>query len=104
MFDKDIIRPLFIVRIFFYYLSMDDVNESVDVISFYDKIKRTFLPLRIKWQNRVYKLQKVSHPYTLVEKGDNIWIFNMMSKTTQFILNFNPRTLQWILKGVHDIA
>lgn len=60
------------------------------------------VPLKVRWQGRVYKINKLGLHHT--QRAGRILhhIFSVTDGNTFFRLNFNTETLDWILEEISD--
>lgn len=78
------------------------IDEEISVMALYYPNKRNPLPCRIRWRNRDYTIEKVDLCHPVWEGKRLHHIFSVCDGTTYFRLNFNTRSMQWILEEISD--
>lgn len=80
----------------------ETINERISVLTKYDKESGNVVPVKIKWQGRVYNIQSVSY-YHKLREGRNIQhIFHVTDGNMDFKLKLNSETLHWSLIEITD--
>lgn len=78
------------------------INEKISVITVYDRLKGTVIPRRLKWQGRIYNIDKLNY-YKPKRLGRSILhTFHVSNQSMDFLLHFDSYTLHWILVEVTD--
>lgn len=81
---------------------LETINERVSVITKYDTVTSTVMPMKIRWQAREYLMCKLGY-YHKVREGRVVQhIFHVTDGTLDFRLKFESDTLHWILEQVSD--
>ncbi|NTU46446.1 hypothetical protein HGA88_02370 [Candidatus Roizmanbacteria bacterium] len=80
----------------------EPIHEKVSVELIYDRTKGTVFPRRIRWQGRLYTMQKLGYYHKRKEGRNLLHIFDVSDGTMAFRLQCNPETLHWILEEVSD--
>lgn len=78
------------------------INEKVSVITVYDSEKGVVIPKKIKWQNRIYTIDKIGYHHTLKEGRKLIHIFSVANASIALKLRFDSETLHWTLEEISD--
>lgn len=78
-----------------------NVNAPVEVAVIFKTNK--VLPVKIKWRERLYKIDKINMIHQVNDGRDLIHYFSVSDESTSFKLAFNTRSLIWTLEEVyHD--
>ena len=83
---------------------MHKIGEDVSVNFIYNHQSRQASPRLIKWQNRIYKIDRLGLHYTLYQGSTLIHMFAVSTKDSFFLLSFNTKTLVWRLEEIADNA
>lgn len=75
------------------------LTERVHVIAI---CKEYFLPYKIKWRNREYKISKIGYHHRLRVGNVIHHIFSVATSSLAFRLNFDTENLSWTLEEVSD--
>ncbi len=75
------------------------LSDKIDVITIY---KDQFLPFRIRWKGRVYKILKLGYHHRTRVGNVIHHIFSVASETLAFRLDFDTEDLSWTLEEVSD--
>ncbi|NTU73323.1 hypothetical protein HGB07_04105 [Candidatus Roizmanbacteria bacterium] len=78
------------------------INEKVSVITLYDRIKGSVMPVKIKWQGRTYAITKLGYHHKVTEGRTLIHIFSVSNEETAFKLRLDTNTLHWTLLEIYD--
>jgi hypothetical protein len=78
------------------------IDEQVGVMALYYPNRRNPLPYRIKWKDRYYTIKDVDFRHPVWEGRTLHHIFSVCDGTNYFRLNFNTRSMQWILEEISD--
>jgi len=81
---------------------IEKINEEVGIVTIYDPIRQTTLPYRLRWKGRYYVFEKVDLCHPVWEGKTLHHIYSLSDGTTYFRLNFNTRSLHWILEETSD--
>lgn len=78
------------------------INERISVLTKYDREDGQVIPIKIKWQTRIYTIVSVSY-YHKVREGRNIQhIFHVTDGNMDFKLKLDSETLHWTLLEITD--
>ena len=81
---------------------LEIINEKISVISKYDRMKGTVIPLKLHWQGKEFFIKKLSY-YHRVRQGRNILhIFHVTDGNLDFRLRLDSETLHWTLEEISD--
>lgn len=75
---------------------LENINENVEVAAVFQTNK--VWPVRLKWGNKVYKIQKVTEIHRVMDGDTFIHFFSVSDRLNFFKLAFNTKTLQWRLE------
>lgn len=78
------------------------INEKISVIMIFDRNNGTIIPKKLKWQGRIYVIDKIGYHHKVREGKKLIHIFSVANKTLAFRLRFDTETLHWTLEEVSD--
>ncbi len=78
------------------------ICEKVSVNFVYNHINNTLLPKYLKWQNRVYVIQKLGLHYTLYRGSTLFHMFAVNSEDKYFLLSLDTDNLHWQLEEIAD--
>lgn len=80
------------------------INEEVSVVMYYMAKKRHVVPSLLHWQNKDYKLDKVSYYHNYMEGRERQHIFELtdIEQTLHFRLRLDSSNLHWTLEAIHD--
>lgn len=79
---------------------LTDVDEPVEVVAVF-KGPMVF-PQAIKWNGKVYKVEKVNMRHEIMDGSTLMHIFSVSDKTNFFKLAFNTKNLHWRLEQVYS--
>src|SRR5688572_8854365 len=85
-----------------YFKMIEKVKAPVSVITVYDHKTRKFMPIRILWDGKTYKVTKLGMKHTYREGRELIHIFSVETATLFFRLAFNSEKLLWTLEEIAD--
>jgi hypothetical protein len=81
---------------------LQKVNETISVITVFDKDKKTNIPYKIRWNNQVYKISKLAY-YHQIRDGQKIQhIYHVTDGRIDFRLRLDSQNLNWFLEEVSD--
>ncbi len=78
----------------------EPVNDPVEMIVSY-KHGRS-MPLIMNWKNHSYRFTKLGFWHTVHDGHKLLHIFNVADETMSYRLEFDSRSLNWMLKEVTD--
>jgi hypothetical protein len=88
-------------RLFFDYFNiMENLHEPISVISVFDAKKRSFKPLKIKWNNREYIITEITSHLTDKVKGILHHTWTIMCGDTFMEIHLNTQNLFWTIERV----
>jgi len=80
----------------------EKINEKISVITKYDRMKGTVMPIKLRWQGRDYIIEKLAY-YHRIREGRNIHhIFYVSDGNMDFKLRLDSETLHWTLEETTD--
>lgn len=79
---------------------LSDVNEIVEVMTIFKK--NLVWPKALKWNGRVYNINKVNMRHQTMEGQTLIHYFSVSDSTNFFKLAFNTKNLTWKLEQVYN--
>ncbi|KKS98173.1 MAG: hypothetical protein UV73_C0003G0115 [Candidatus Gottesmanbacteria bacterium GW2011_GWA2_43_14] len=80
----------------------EKINEKVSVVTVFDREKRTVTPRKIKWQGRLYTIEKIGYHHKVKQGKKLLHIFSVCNNSLAFKLEFDTETLFWTLTEVSD--
>ena len=82
------------------------INEKISVITIFRhrSTQNEVLPWKIKWQGRIYHIQKIGFHHLIREGRKLFHIFSVTDGNLDFRLRFDTENLHWILEEVFDGA
>ncbi len=80
----------------------ESINEKVSVILSYNREAGTILPLKMRWQGRVYSISKLSYHHKIRDGRTILHIFHVTNGALDFRLKLNTDTLHWTLEEISD--
>lgn len=81
---------------------VEQINQPVSVLYLHNKNKRTMLPVRITWNNRMYTISKVGFHYKTVKSGDVKHFFYVTAGEIYFKISLDTKTLETVLEEAGD--
>lgn len=78
------------------------IDEKVAVITVYDRNNGLTMPVKMKWQGRVYPLRKLGYHHKTKQGQTLIHIYSVSNRELAFRLELNTDNLIWTLKEVSD--
>ncbi|MBI3955078.1 hypothetical protein HY338_01435 [Candidatus Gottesmanbacteria bacterium] len=78
------------------------IDELVSVELIFDSRKKSVYPRRLKWQNRIYAIDKIGLHHTVRRGRDLFHIFSVSARNSFFRLSFNTDNLHWRLEEVEE--
>ncbi|MDB4940291.1 MAG: hypothetical protein JWO40_716 [Candidatus Doudnabacteria bacterium] len=79
---------------------LSEVNEVVEVMTIFKK--NLVWPKALKWNGRVYNINKVNMRHQTLEGQTLIHYFSVSDSANFFKLAFNTKNLQWKLEQVYS--
>lgn len=79
-----------------------NVNEKIGVVTVYNHTSNSFLPWKIKWNNRVYTTCAVDFHHLIRDEDVLFHVFGVTDGNMFFRLRFNTETLQWFLEAISN--
>lgn len=80
----------------------ETINEKVSVITVFDRNRGIVIPQKIKWQGRVYSIDKIGYHHKVKEGKKLIHIFSVANNSLAFRLRFDSENLHWTLEEISD--
>ena len=80
----------------------EKINEKISVVTVFDREKRIVLPKKIKWQGRVYTIDKIGYHPKVKQGKKLLHIFSVSNNSLAFRLELDTETLFWTLQEVSD--
>lgn len=78
------------------------INEKVSVVTVFDRNRGIVIPQKIKWQGRVYSIDRIGYHHKVKEGKKLIHIFSVANDSLFFRLRFDSENLHWTLAEVSD--
>lgn len=78
------------------------VNEKVAVVTVYDRNSGLTMPVKMKWQGRVYPLEKLGYHHKVKDGRTLVHVYSVSNKDLAFRLELNTDNLIWTLKEISD--
>ncbi len=79
---------------------LSDVNEVVEVLTVFKK--NLVWPKALKWNGRVYQINKVNMRHQTLDGQTLVHYFSVSNNDNFFKLAFNTKNLQWKLEQVYS--
>jgi len=80
----------------------EKINEKISVVTVFDREKRTVMPQKIKWQGRIYIIDKIGYHHKVKQGKKLLHIFSVSNNSLAFRLELDTETLFWTLQEVSD--
>lgn len=78
------------------------INQSVSVITKYDHTNQKTIPVKFKWNGRIYPIKQLGF-YHNYKTGSQLYhVFEGATQTFFFRLILDAQTLKWKLEKVSD--
>jgi hypothetical protein len=81
---------------------IEHINEQIDCICIYKKSSSGVMPVKIKWNGRVYKIKKLGYHHKRRDGRYIYHIFSVSSDSLAFKLKLDTQTLKWWVEEVSD--
>jgi hypothetical protein len=81
---------------------LEKIGEKVSVITVYDRTKGLNMPVKVKWQGRVYPITKLGYHHKFKAGRTLIHVFSVCNDDLAFRLEFDTDNLQWVLQEISD--
>lgn len=78
------------------------INEKVSVITVYDRMKGSVVPVKIRWQGKDYTIKTLGYYHKKKEGKTLLHVFSVATASMFFKLCCNSETLHWTLEEVSD--
>ena len=78
------------------------VNQKVSVISSYNYQTGEVSPRKILWNNREYKISRLTYHHKIKEGNQLFHIFHVTDGNTDFSLKLNTENLHWTLEEIYN--
>ncbi len=78
------------------------VNERVSVLTKYDRDTGAVMPVKMRWQTRLYAFQKLGYYHKVREGRTIMHIFHVADQSQDYRLRLDSDTLHWTLENVSD--
>ncbi|MDQ6659791.1 MAG: hypothetical protein M3Z24_02355 [Chloroflexota bacterium] len=84
-------------------MSYEAIHEKVRVVTVYDPYKGTVLPWLVKWQARIYTIEKIGYVHKVRVGRTLFHIFSVSNAAIAFRLKLDTDTLHWTLEEVSQV-
>lgn len=91
-----------IVRYYSNLIMIQAVDAPISVILKYDHIKRQTRPVKVRWENRDYFIDKVGYHHHYWSGRVLVHVYSVATMTMFFRLEFNTETLNWKVTEIAD--
>lgn len=81
---------------------LEKIDEKVSVVTIYSKEKSLAMPVKLKWNDKVYVINKLGYHHKYKLGKTLIHVFSVSNSSLAFRLEFNSDTLTWTLMEVSD--
>lgn len=81
---------------------IEKINEKVTVLSLYDRDSKNIVPVKVKWQGKVYRITKLGFHHAVRVGRVLHHVFSVTAEAMFFRLNLDTETLSWTLEEVSD--
>jgi len=78
------------------------INQKVSVISSYNHQTGEVSPRKILWNNREYKISRLTYHHKIKEGSQLFHIFHVTDGNTDFCLKLDTQNLHWRLEETYD--
>jgi len=78
------------------------INEKVSTVSSYNQSNGVVMPRKIKWQGRIYIINRLNYHHKIRQGRTMLHIFHVTDGNIDFRLCFNTNNLHWTLEEVCD--
>lgn len=78
------------------------INEKVSVITVYDRANSLNMPVKVKWQGKVYPIKKLGYHHKVKEGRTLMHVFSVSNDDLAFKLVLNTDNLIWTLMEISD--
>lgn len=80
----------------------EKINEQVSVVTIFDRDKASIMPVKIKWQGKIYPINKLGYHHNYRQGRDVMHIFSVANNNLAFRLRLDSSNLRWILEEISD--
>ena len=81
---------------------VEQIKQPVSVLYLHNKVKKTMIPVRITWNNKLYTVEKVGFHYHAIVSGYYKHFFYLTSEDTYFKISLDTKTLETVLEETGD--
>ena len=81
---------------------LENLHEKIDVIAVFNRTGDVVSIYKLKWQNHVYKVDKLAYLYKRREGRNINHVFHVSNAALHFKLSFDTEFLTWWLEEVSD--
>lgn len=78
------------------------VQEKISVITVYNHLKGSVLPVQVRWHGRIYHIKKLGYHHKVRMGRTMLHVFSVCNDDLALKLQFNSDTLEWVLEEVSD--
>ena len=81
---------------------IEHINEQIECICVYRKSSPSVMPVKIKWNGRIYKIVKLGYHH---KRRDGRYVYHIFSVTSDYLafkLKLDTQTLKWWVEEVSD--
>jgi hypothetical protein len=80
----------------------EKINEPIEVLAAFRREGAE--PMRFKWGNRYYQVNKVNLVHTEHDGREKIYYFSVSNEATSYRLSFRSESLTWMLEEMCEAA
>lgn len=80
----------------------EKINEKVSVITVFNGNKSKVMPVKLNWQGKVYRIDKLGYHHKFRQGRDMIHIFSVANRNLAFRLKLETNNLYWTLEEISD--
>jgi hypothetical protein len=78
------------------------IDAPISVILKHDHLKRTTLPVKIKWENKDYFINKIGYHHKYHSGRVLVHVYSVITNTLFFRLELNTDNLLWRVTEIAD--
>lgn len=78
------------------------ILEPISVITVYNHLKGSVMPVQVRWHGRIYSIKKLGYHHKVRMGRTMLHVFSVCTDDTAFKLQFNADTLEWVLEEISD--
>ena len=80
----------------------EPINERVEVLAHFTRVGPKAMPVRVKWNGRLYKVEKLGYYHRFRRGREMIHSFSVIAEAMYLKLELNADTMVWHLMEIYD--